>query len=73
MLDVGGHQAFVTPGDEQVGERDVPIPPVVRLISTGAEPVAEGRHRIGVRHIIAGSSFFVAVPSVCDTPCNDGY
>ena len=48
-VDVGGHQALVAPRDEQVGEGDVPLPPVVRLVPAGAEPVAERRHRVGIQ------------------------
>ncbi len=72
-VDVGGHQAFVAPRDEQIGERDVPLPAVVRLIPTGAEPVTERRHRIGIQPHHGRVVVLLRRPSVCDTPCNDGY
>ena len=45
---VGRHQSLVGAGDHQVGVRNVPLAPVVRLVAAGAEPVAERRHRVGI-------------------------
>ncbi len=45
---VGGHQALVGARNQQVGVRDVPLAPVVRLVAAGPEPVAECGHRIGI-------------------------
>ena len=51
------HQTFVASRDREIGKRDVPLAPIVRLISPGAEPVTQRRNRVGVqphhRRIIA--------------------
>ncbi len=36
-------------GDDEVGVGDVPLAPIVRLVAAGAEPVAQGRHRVRVQ------------------------
>ena len=40
--------------NDQVGEGDVPLSPVVRLVAASPEPVAERRHRVGVEPVHAG-------------------
>ena len=59
--------------DNQVGVGDVPLSPVMGPVSTGAEPVAQVGTESGSSHLMLGSVFCFAVPSVCETPCNDGY
>ena len=48
---VGGHQRMVGAGHEQVGVRHVPLAAVVRAVPRGAEPVADGRHLVGVEPV----------------------
>ena len=40
--------------DREIGERDVPLAPVVGLVAAGPEPVPERRHRVRVEPLHAG-------------------
>ena len=50
---VGCHQTLVSARNGEISVRDVPLPPVVGVVTAGPEPVAECRHRIGIEPVHA--------------------
>ena len=71
---IGGHETLVCGRDQEIGMGDVPLAPVVGLVSARSKPISEGWGTPSVpSQFIAGSVFCLAAPSVCEAPWSDGY
>ena len=60
-------------GDDEVGVRDMPLAPIVRLVPPARNQSPRVGTESGSSHRIPGSVFCLAIPSVCEAPCSDGY